>query len=139
VIAIVGARELIAKSRAFSRLCSDLKHFRRVGSDRKTRYLESFRERYSKLKSMLEVSRIFLSVEDLLRFVALISPRIAVAVVDDKLYRVIEVKTKIREGSPKPKYMDNLMVVADNLANYFRILLKNRPERFEEELGIFEK
>ena len=35
VIAVVGAEEHILKSRDFSRLCSGLKHFRRVGSDRK--------------------------------------------------------------------------------------------------------
>jgi len=31
------------------------------------------------------------------------------------------------------------MLVADNLANYFRILLKNDPKRFRDELRRFEK
>ena len=35
--------------------------------------------------------------------------------------------------------MNNLMIIADNLANYFRILLKNDPKRFREELRRFEK
>ncbi len=136
---MVGAREYIVKSRVFGRACSGLRHFRRVGSDRKTRYLESFRKRYAELKSLLEVAKIFLSVEELRRFVDGISPRVAIAIVDDKLYNAIGVETKIREGSPKPRYMDNLMIIADNLANYFRILLRNNPGKFREELRRFEK
>ena len=139
VIALVGAREHVLKSRAFGRVCSGLRHFRRVGSDRKARYLDFFRRRYAKLKSLLEVVRIYLSVEELRRFINEISPLVAIAVVDDKLYNTINVEPKIREGSPKPGYMDNLVVIADNLANYFRLLLKNSPQRFREELRMFEK
>ncbi len=98
VIALVGAREYVVKSRVFGRACSGLRYFRRVGSDRKTRYLESFRKRYAELKSLLEVAKIFLSVEELRRFVDGASPRIAIAIVDDMLYNTISVETKIREG-----------------------------------------
>jgi len=31
------------------------------------------------------------------------------------------------------------MMLADNLANYFRVLLKNNPRRFREELRRLEK
>lgn len=139
VIALVGAREHIVKSRAFGRACSGLKHFRRVGSDRKARYLDFFRRRYAKLKNLLEVVKINLSVEELCRFINTMPLHVAIAVVDDKLYSIIEVKPKIREGSPKPGYMDNLAVIADNLANYFRILLRSDPRKFWEELRRFEK
>ncbi len=60
VIALVGAREHVVKSRVFGRACSGLKHFRRVGSDRKTRYLGFFRKRYAKLESLLETARVFI-------------------------------------------------------------------------------
>lgn len=139
VIALVGAEEHVLKSRAFGRACSGLKHFRRVGSDRKARYLEFFRRRYAKLKNLLEVARIYLSVGELRQFADIVSPRVAIAVVDDKLYNIISVEPKIREGSPKPGYMDNLVVIADNLANYFRILLRNNPKMFREKLKRFEK
>ena len=47
--------------------------------------------------------------------------------------------TKIKESNPKPRYMENLITIADNLANYFRILLKDNPRKFREELRKFEK
>jgi len=53
------------------------------------------------------------------------------------LYNKVEMKHKIIGGSLKPEYMENLVVIADNLANYFRILLKSNPEKFGEEVRNF--
>ena len=65
--------------------------------------------------------------------------RPALIVIDNKLGRYISYEPKVLESEPKPKYMDNLITITDNLANYFRILLKNNPKRFREELRRFEK
>ena len=136
---MVGAREHIVKSRRFGRMCTGLKHFRRVGSDRRFRYLNTFEKKYAKLKELLDVARIFLSVRELLYFTNRIALSTALAIIDDKLYEVVEIEPKIREGSPKPRYMKNLITIANNLANYFRILLKNNPKKFREKLRRFEK
>ncbi len=47
-----------------------------------------------------------LSIEELRRFIDNISPHIAIAVVDDKLYNDINTWPKIKEGDPKPRYMN---------------------------------
>jgi hypothetical protein len=139
VIALVGAREHIVKSRFFSRLCTGLRHFRRVGSDRKSSYLRFFIRRYSKIRGYLEMARIFLPADELISYINTLSHKVAIAIVDDKLYNKINIEHKISEGSPKPTYMENLVVVADNLANYFRIVLRDDPKKFREELRRFEK
>jgi len=46
---------------------------------------------------------------------------------------------KIPENAPKPGYLEDLMTIAGNLANYFRLVLRNTPKRFREELRRFEK
>ncbi len=63
---------------------------------------------------------------------------IGLAITDNKLFN-IDVEPKIRESDPKPRYMENLFTIADNLANYFRMLLKSDPKRLREELRRFEK
>lgn len=138
-MALVGARKGMVKSRAFEMMCTRLKHFRRVGSNRKRSYLKTFVKRYARIRSYIEVARVFLSTEDLLNFTNVLLHRVAIAIIDDKLYNEIKITYKIIEGNPKPRYMENLVVIADNLANYFRILLKSSPEKFEEEVRNFEK
>ena len=73
------------------------------------------------------------------QFITNISKNIAIAIIDDKLYNKINTITKIKESNPKPRYMENLITIADNLANYFRILLKDNPRKFREEFRKFEK
>lgn len=46
VVAVVAVLEHVLKGRDFGRACSGLKHFRRVGSDRKKWYLKTFARRY---------------------------------------------------------------------------------------------
>ena len=137
VVAVVGARASILKTRVFGNLCSGLEHYRRVPSWRKKRYLKFFERRYSKLKEFLSIARVALSLDEVNRIASFLDP--GLAIVDDKLFNSISVEPKIRESDPKPRYMDNLFTIADNLANYFRILLKNNPKKFREELIRFEK
>ena len=48
-------------------------------------------------------------------------------------------KRKRREGRAKRKHEEYLNKLADNLANYFRLLLRENPRKFNEELRKFEK
>ena len=96
-----------------------------------------FERRYSRPKEFLSVARVTPSLDEVNRIVS--SLDLGLAIVDDKLFNSISIEPKIRESDPKPKYMDNLFTIADNLANYFRILLKNNPKKFREELRRFEK
>jgi len=137
VVAVVGARVHVLNSRRFGRLCTGLKHFRRVSSDRKTGYLRSFAKKCFKLREVLDVVRIVWSVNDVINILSIYRP--ALVVIDDKLSRYINYEPKILESMPKPIYLDNLMTIADNLANYFRILLIKNPRKLREELRKFEK
>ena len=134
---MVGASASLLKTRAFGNLCSGLEHYREVPSWRKTRYLKFFERRYSRLKSFLSVARVALSIDKVNGIIRSLHP--GLTIVDNKLFNSIDVEPKIRESDPKPRYMDNLMIIADNLANYFRIILRNSPKRFREELERFEK
>ena len=81
--------------------------------------------------------RILRSVDDVNELIKEISP--AVIVVDDKIYGIFSHPVKIRESSPKPKYMNYLLLIADNLANYFRKLLKENLSTYVDELREIEK
>ena len=58
-------------------------------------------------------------------------------IVDDKLYSTVEYPRKVRESRVREEHRRKLILVADNLANYFRILLNNNPRKFREELRRF--
>lgn len=90
-----------------------------------------------KLKEVLALAKVTLSIDNAERILSFYSP--AVIIVDDKLFRRLGHGTKIRESAPKPRYMDDLMAIADNLANYFRLVLRNNPRLFQKELKRFEK
>ena len=137
VIALVGGWEHVLKSRVFSTLCIGLEHYRRVPSWRKARYMRFFEKRFLRLREFIDVARVVLNPNEVDRVLRVVRP--GLVVVDNKLLRLITYEPKIPEGSPKPRYLENLMTIADNLANYFRILLKNNPKRFKEELRRFEK
>ncbi len=65
----------------------------------------------------------------------------AVILVDDKLaehIRNINVLI-VLESRIIFKHHARLMLVTDNLANYFRLLLKNNPKKFRDKLSRFEK
>ena len=137
VIALVGSRESILKSRTFSTLCIGLEHYRRVPSWRKARYMRFFEKRFLRLREFIDAARVVPSPSEVDRVLQIVRP--GLVVVDNKLLRLVTYEPKIPESSPKPKYLENLMTIADNLANYFRLLLKNDPKRFKKELRRFEK
>ena len=72
-----------------------------------------------RLKDFLSIARIALSIDTVNSIVN--SLDLGLAIIDNKLFNSINAKRKIRESDPKPRYMDNLMIIADNLANYFRV------------------
>ncbi len=134
---MVGAKASVLKTRTFGNLCSGLEHYRRVPSWRKKRYLKFFERRHLKLKGFLSIARVALSLDEASRAARSLS--IGLAIIDNTLFNSIDVEPKIRESDPKPRYMENLFTIGDNLANYFRILLKSDPKRLREELRRFEK
>ncbi len=137
-IVLVGVREDILKSRRFTRACSILKHFRRIGSDRKKQYMKTFIKRYqSKIKDIVEVVKVFNDVDDLIEYLESLNPTLII--LDDKLYDKVKLQNKVRESSGKPKYMEYLMLVADNLANYVRLIKKSNPRKLATELERIEK
>jgi len=137
VVALVGAREHVLKSSRFLRACKWVKHFREIGSDRKSSYLSAFPKRFEKLRPFLDIVRICLDAQAIQRIIDELGPR--VVIVDDKLYNEIQHLRKVRESRVKERHRKVLTLIADNLANYFRLLLKSDPRRFREELERFEK
>jgi len=75
----------------------------------------------------------------MLKFIMQLRP--SVILVDDKLLDIVkDVNTLIiLEKNIRYRHHRRLMLLADNLANYFRILLKEKPKKFREELKRFEK
>jgi len=143
VIALIGVEDRLLKSEEFPRLMSWAKHYREIGSNRKRRYLERFPQRYAKLLSYISLSRVYLSYIDLNRDLRLLEGLVALMLVDDKLANSVVVPsgaTVVTESRIRYKYHRQLMALADNLANYFRILLNSSlEERFREELKRFKK
>ncbi len=137
VIAIVGAYEHVLKSRVFGQYCTGLKHFRRVSSRRKARYIRFFEKRFTKLKEVLELIRIVQTIDKVNEIIQIHQP--ALIIIDNKLAASIDYQCMILEDSPKPRYMNDLITIADNLANYFRLILKNNPRKYGEKLKLFEK
>ncbi|MCD6488611.1 MAG: hypothetical protein J7K21_05240 [Desulfurococcales archaeon] len=120
-----------------------LKHYRRIQSRRKRSYIKAFPRRYLKLLKYLEIARIYVyssrALEEINMLLQELEPTLVI--VDDKLYRQISYseKYKRREGEAVRKHEEYLKKLADNLANYFRILLKENPRKFNEELKRFKK
>ncbi len=141
IIALVGAREHILKSQRFTTIASTLKHFRKVSSSRKKTYLKAFTRRYARLYNYLEIARVLTySVEAMNKINQLLSKiKPALSIVDDKLYSEVNYPVKLRESKVRKRHLENLVTITDNLANYFRVLLKDNPKKFREELRRFEK
>ena len=120
------------KTSRFIKSLSRLRHVREVGSDRKSRYISLIPKRVQSVKEFLEIARICRDLACVENILKKLSP--LVVLVDDKLYRYIEHPRKVKESSIKETHRKKLMLLADNLANYFRVLLKGNPEKFREEL-----
>ncbi len=139
MIAIACAREHILKSQRFTTIASSLKHYRKVPSARKKTYLKTFIRKYAKPYNYLEVIRILPynlgAMSNVNRLLSEVKP--ALIIIDDKLYNKVNHPIKLKESRVRRKHFKNLVTVADNLANYFRILLKDDPKKFKEELKRF--
>jgi len=139
VIAVVGAREHVLKRSTFLDYTSWVVHFRKLHPRRKHSYLAKFSKRFPKISGHLLYARIFTSENEMLKFIMQLRP--SVILVDDKLLDIVkDVNTLIiLEKNIRYRHHRRLMLLADNLANYFRILLKEKPKKFREELKRFEK
>jgi len=120
-----------------------LKHYREVRSKEKRSYIKTFPRRYAKLLRYIEIARVYVYSAKTLEEVNVLLQNLkpALVIVDNELYNQINYpnKQKRREKEAKRKHEEYLKNIADNLANYFRILLKENPRRFREELRRFEK
>jgi len=137
VIALIGAEEHVLKTASFLRATRWVRHFREIGSDRKRAYLSLIPKRLEKVKPFLEIIKIHRDVDTIQVVVKELKP--ILVIVDDKLYSKIQYFRKVKESRVKERHRKKLILIADNLANYFRMLLKNNPKKFKEELKRFEK
>ena len=139
MVAVVGSREYILKSRGFLYATSWLRHCREVPSRLKRRYLRRFRDHYPRIAVHLLLARAGRDVLQLVPLVESISP--SVTLVDDKLMKYFKHIDTVLVPDKSTRYTHHkrLMLIADNLANYFRVVLKDNPRRFREELRRFEK
>ena len=136
----MGAREHVLKSRGFLYVASWAKHFREIPSHRKSSYLKRFPSRFLKVSPYLDVARVYLDVESVVNMLKLLNP--CIVLVDNKLLHIISGIARtiiVPENKVVYRHHRVLITLADNLANYFRILLKSDPKRFREELKKFEK
>jgi len=104
--------------------------------------LERFPRRYAKLLGYISLSRVYLSYTDLNRDLRVIEGLLALMLIGDRLANKVVAPsgaTVVTESRIKYRYHRQLMALADNLTNYFRILLNSNPKRFREELRRFEK
>ncbi len=139
VVALVGAREHVLKSRGFLYATSWIKHFREIPSRMKVSYLRKFVRHYPRISRFLTHVKILREASYLPSFVEQVKP--SLILVDNKLVKHVENLGIyiVTENSVRYRHHERLMLLADNLANYFRILLKSDPKRFREELRRFEK
>jgi len=60
-------------------------------------------------------------------------------IIDDRLYNEIKHPRKVKESRVKERHRRKLVLIADSIANYFRVLCNSNPRKFREELERFEK
>lgn len=139
VIALVAARDADLKSEGFSYASSWLRHYRELPSDRKLGYMRRFARGFARLSRYLEHVRVLTSADELDDYLMRIHP--SLVIIDDKLARRAEVPGArvVVESRVSRAEHRRLMLVADGLANYFRLILIREPARFHSELRKFEK
>ncbi|MHC1628001.1 MAG: hypothetical protein ACXQTI_04115 [Candidatus Nezhaarchaeales archaeon] len=137
VVALVGAREHLLKDGRFLKVSKWLKHFREIGSDRKKAYLSLLPRRFEKVESLLDVVKIRFNVSEIQAILE--GLKTLLVIIDDKLYNEVEYPRKVKESRIKERHRRKLVLIADSIANYFRILYNSNPRRFREELERFEK
>ncbi|RLI01471.1 hypothetical protein DRO31_06415 [Candidatus Bathyarchaeota archaeon] len=127
------------KTRSFLYATSWLEHFRRIPPRRKNNYLRKFSKRFPRISQYLEHVKISTNTDKLVGFIKTIHP--AIIIVDDKLASLTQSTGTpiVLERNIRYRHHERLMLIADNLANYFRVLLRNNPRKFREELNRIEK
>ena len=139
VIGIIGGFEHILKRKEFLRKTSWIKHYREISAREKHIYIVLFPRRFKKIESFLSVVKICRNIACANDVIGSVTP--AVILIDDKLYNNFHnlASVVIKESRIYYRHHRRLCLLADNLANYFRILLKRNPRRYLEELKRFEK
>ena len=102
VIALVGAKEHVLKDSTFLKATKWIKHFREIGSDRKKTYLSLFPRRFEKVKSSLDVVRIYFNVNKIQVIPKGLKPLLVI--VDDKLYNGIQHPRKVKKSRIKERH-----------------------------------
>ena len=84
-----------------------------------------------KLKPCLETVKIYTYSRDTINQVnkLLYETCPSVAIVDDRIFNTITYPKKVQEGKISKDYLKRLINLADNLANYFRMLLKKTIQK----------
>lgn len=81
---------------------------------------------------LLSLCRVLTRVDDLNKLLDEACPTLVV--VGDYLYREVRYGAKVPESKVRSRHLRTLTLPADNLANYFRILLQENPKKYAEEL-----
>ncbi len=138
VYAVVGVEEHVLKS-VIVGLAGWARHFREIPSRRKTGYLRRFPDRYKRLLPHLAVSRICLTLDCITRILQGLD--VEKAVVDDKLLQRLSLGIEAIPESiaVRSRHYRILVTLADNLANYARILLERNPDRALQAVKALEK
>ena len=134
----MGIEEHVLK-RVVVGLAGWVRHYREIPSWRKRSYLKRFPQRYLKLLPYLTVSKVCFTVDCAAETLRIVRPELVV--VDDKLAQELIVDTRIvlESSAVREKHLHTLIMLADNLANYARTLLRENPAKALEKLRRLEK
>ncbi len=125
VIALVCSREHILMPRSLLYATSWLRHYREVPSRLKKSYLRRFSKHNPRIAEYMLLARVYRGAPQAIT--ERLSP--SVLLVDDKLtryFRHIDIVI-VQEKNIRYTHHKRLMLIADNLANYFRVLLRDNP------------
>jgi hypothetical protein len=138
VVAIVGAWEHVLKS-VITGMAGWAKHYREIPSKRKRGYLRRFPQRYRKLLPYLAVSRVCLTVECVAHLLGGLN--IEKLIVDDKLLPKLNpgANTLPESSAVRSRHYRVLVTLADNLANYARVMLEEDPAKAWQAIKGLEK
>ena len=115
------------------------RHYRELPSERKRGYLRRFPKRYQKLLPYLAVSRVCLTLECVTRLLESLDTE--KVIVDDSLLPKlgISANTLPESSAVRSKHYRVLVTLADNLANYARVILEENPTKAHQAIKQLEK
>ncbi|GEM_PF-5601145 len=118
------------KTDIYSQIKDWITHTKKLGR-KKAQYLNTFEDKYSKVLHLIEVSRVFSyrkgrNVPDIVfEIINKYLHDYTVIIVDDKLLKTFRRKYPkqrvIPEGKLTDKQLKKIMLIADNICNYFRV------------------